>query len=256
MRPFVAIKALNYPDRIYLWAENRAEAFSFVAQKTAELCRDFGFNKNEMRIIMPHGEKLPEPDIVDEVVPVEIQTFSMLPSLQYQRYRYERMINYLAKEWSEKLVGLVLGSGAAYGLAHIGVLRVLEQEKIPIDIISGSSIGALMGAFWATGLDSYEIEKIARQLGKKNAFFKLLGFGDLSAPHMGFFKGNQVMRFLEPYFKKMTFQDLKIPLKVTAANLLTSEEVIFDSGNLMNAIRASISIPGFFRPFPHRGSFL
>jgi predicted acylesterase/phospholipase RssA/CRP-like cAMP-binding protein len=252
----VAIKALNYSDRIYLWAENRAEAFSFVAQKTAELCRDFGFNKNEMRIIMPHGERLPEPDIVDEVVPVEIQMFSMLPSLQYQRYRYERMINYLAKEWSEKLVGLVLGSGAAYGLAHIGVLRVLEQEKIPIDIISGSSIGALMGAFWATGLDSYEIEKIARQLGKKNAFFKLLGFGDLSAPHMGFFKGNQVMRFLEPYFKKMTFQDLKIPLKVTAANLLTSEEVIFDSGNLMNAIRASISIPGFFRPFPHRGSFL
>jgi len=252
----VSVKALHYSDRVYLWAESRAEAFSFASTKVNALCHDHGFSRGEVRIILQHGERVSEEDLPGVGSAQEIQLFSMLPSLQYQRYRYERMLSYLAREWSERLVGLVLGSGAAYGLAHIGVLRVLEQEKIPIDVIAGSSIGALMGGFWAAGLDSYEIEKIAKQLDRKSAFFKLLGFRDMSAFHMGFFKGDQIVRFLKPYFGDKTFQDLKIPLRVTGADLLTSEEVVFDSGNLLNALRASISIPGFFRPFPHKGSFL
>lgn len=252
----VTVKALNYSDRVYLWAEKRAEAFSFAAHKVNELRRDFGFSKNEVRILMPHGEGVSEQDISKAGSPVEMQLFSMLPSLQYQRYRYEKMIHFLAKEWAERLVGLVLGSGAAYGLAHIGVLRVLEQENIPVDVIAGASMGALMGAFWAAGYDSYEIEKITKSLDKRNVFFKLLGFWDISAPHMGFFKGKQIIRFLERYFKDMSFQDLKIPLKINATDLLTAEEVLFESGSLLSAIRATISIPGFFRPFPHRGGFL
>lgn len=252
----LVVKALNYSDRVYLWAENRAEAFSFAAGKVGELCRDFGFSKNEVRIVMPHGEKITEKDFAGAGSPLEMQLFSTLPSLQYQRYRYERMISFLAREWSERLVGLVLGSGAAYGLAHIGVLRVLEQEKIPVDVIAGSSIGALMGAFWAAGYDSYEIEKIAKSLDRRSVFFKLLGFGDVSAPHMGFFKGRQIIRFLTQYFKDLSFQDLKIPLKVNATDLLTSKKVVFESGSLVGALRATVSIPGFFRPFQYRGGFL
>lgn len=251
----VAVKALNYSDRIYLWAEKRSDVFGFGDKKVAELCQDFGFSRNEIKMIMPAQDtKLGGGDFRDG--PSEIQLFSMLPSLQYQRYRYEKTLTFLAKEWSERLVGLVLGSGAAYGLAHIGVLRVLEQEKIPIDIISGSSIGALIGTLWAAGYDSYEIEKVAKSVDKKNVFFKILGFRDISAMHRGFFKGDQIVRFLGTYLKSMTFQDLKIPVKIVATDLLTSEEVVLESGSVLNAIRASISIPGFLRPSPYRGSYL
>jgi NTE family protein len=248
----VAVKALNYSDRVYLWAEKRADVFTFASKKVAELCQDFGFNRNEIKIILPsqEGKEIPAESAA------ELQLFSTLPSLQYQRYQYEKTLTFLAKEWSERLVGLALGSGAAYGLAHIGVLRVLEQEKIPVDIIAGSSIGALLGALWAAGYNSYEIEKIAKSVEKNNAFFKLLGFRDISAIHRGFFKGDQIGRFLSAHLKDMTFQDLKIPVKMVAANLLTSEEVVLESGNVINAIRASISIPGFFRPYPYKGSYL
>ena len=250
----VAVKALNYSDRVYLWAEKRSDVFAFAAKKVADLCRDFGFSRNEVKIIMPsqEGKGLSSGGAISS----DIQLFSTLPSLQYQRYQYEKTLAFLAKEWSERLVGLVLGSGAAYGLSHIGVLRVLEEEKIPVDVIAGSSIGAMIGALWAAGYDSHEIEKIAQSVDKKNAFFKLLGFGDISAIHRGFFKGNQITRFLSAYLKDMTFQDLRVPVKMVATDLLTSEEVVLDSGNVINAVRASISIPGFLRPCPFKGSYL
>ncbi|MFH0984555.1 MAG: patatin-like phospholipase family protein [Candidatus Omnitrophota bacterium] len=249
----VAIKALNYSDRVYLWAEKRTDVFTFASQKVEELCQDFGFSKNEIKIIMPsQGGKA----FQGEGAATEMQLFSMLPSLQYHRYQYEKTITFMAKEWSERLVGLVLGSGAAYGLSHIGVLRVLEEEKIPVDVIAGSSIGALIGTLWAAGYDSHEIEKIVKSVDKNNIFFKLLGFRDISAIHRGFFKGNQISQFLTAYLKDMTFLDLKVPVKMVATDLLTSEEVVLDSGNVINAIRASISIPGFLRPYPYKGSYL
>jgi NTE family protein len=251
----VAVKALNYSDRVYLWAEKRTDVFTFASKKAEELCRDFGFSKNEIKIILPSQEgKSFSAD--GPLAASEIQLFSMLPSLQYQRYQYEKTMTFLAKEWSERLMGLVLGSGAAYGLSHIGVLRVLEEEKIPVDVLAGSSIGALIGTLWAAGYDSHEIEKIAKSLDKKNAFFKLLGFRDISAVHRGFFKGNQIAQFLSAYLKDMTFLDLKIPVKMVATDLLTSEEVVMDSGSVLNAVRASVSIPGFLRPYPHKGSYL
>ena len=251
----VAVKALNYSDRVYLWAEKRSDVFAFAAKKVSELCQDFGFGRNEVKIIMPSQEGK-GPSSPGGGALSDMQLFSTLPSLQYQRYQYEKTLTFLAKEWSERLVGLVLGSGAAYGLSHIGVLRVLEQEKIPVDVLAGSSVGALVAALWAAGYDSHEIEKIAKSVEKKNAFFKLLGFGDISAIHRGFFKGNQITRFLSSYLKDMTFQDLRVPVKIVATDLLTSEEVVLESGSVINAVRASISIPGFLRPYPYKGSYL
>lgn len=251
----VAVKALNYSERVYLWAEKRTDVFSFASRKVTELCQDFGFNRNEIKIIMPSQEGKAFAAEGPGATP-EIQLFSTLPSLQFHRYQYEKTLTFLAKEWSERLVGLVLGSGSAYGLSHIGVLRVLEQEKIPVDVLAGSSMGALIGGLWAAGYDSYEIEKIAKSFDRKNVFSKLLGFRDISAIHRGFFKGHQISRFLSSYLKDMTFQDLRIPVKMVATDLLTSEEIVLDSGSVVGAIRASVSIPGFLRPHPHKGSYL
>lgn len=251
----VAVKALNYSDRVYLWAETKKDVFSYAENKVTELCQDFGFSKNEIKIILPLQEGGDLAADAKDPTP-EIRLFSMLPSLQSQRYRYEKTLTFLAREWSERLVGLVLGSGAAYGLSHIGVLRVLEEEKIPVDIIAGSSVGALVGALWAAGYDSHEIEKIAKSVDRRNVFFKLLGFRDISAFHRGFFKGNQILRFLGNHLKDVTFKDLKIPVKIVATDLLTSEEVVLESGSVLNAIRSSISIPGFLRPTPYKGSYL
>jgi NTE family protein len=251
----VAVKALNYSDRVYLWAEKKTDVFTFASRKVTELCQDFGFNRNEIKIIMP-SQKGKGLAVEGAGAAPEIHLFSTLPSLQSQRYQYEKTLTFLAKEWSERLVGLVLGSGSAYGLSHIGVLRVLEEEKIPVDVLAGSSIGALIGGLWAAGYNSHEIEKIAKSFDRKNVFSKLLGFRDISAIHRGFFKGDQISRFLSTYLKDMTFQDLRIPVKMVATDLLTSEEVVLDSGSVLSAIRASISIPGFFRPHPHKGSYL
>ncbi len=239
----VVSKALSYSDRAYLLTNHQINAVKFILSKTKMLMDDFGFNKKEIKALV-------------ESAADEFQIFCSLPDLKFQRYKYEKSLVFLAKDWAERLVGLALGSGAAYGLAHIGVLRVIEEEKIPIDIISGTSIGALIGVFWSAGYDSYEIEKIAKSINKKTAFFKLVGFMDFSNPYKGFLKGKQIMRFLESYLGHKTFKDLQTPLKISATNLLTAEEKIFDDGDLLSAVRASISIPGFFRPVKHEGSYL
>lgn len=159
---------------------------------------------------------------------------------------YSRVIRHIARHVSNNLVGLVLGSGAALGLAHIGVLKVLEREKIPIDVIAGSSIGALIGSLYAVGKSADEIEKAAFETNNKAHLTKLF---DLSIPPIrGLIKGKRIMKHFKTHLGDKTFDNCKIPLKITGANLSTRQTHIYESGYIWEAVRVSISIPAIFKP--------
>lgn len=159
---------------------------------------------------------------------------------------YSRVVRHIARRVSNNLVGLALGSGAALGLAHIGVLKVLERERIPVDIISGSSIGALIAALYATGKSATEIEEIFLAINSRK---KLLGFLDIAlVPLRGFLYGRRVMKHFKGQLGNKVFEDCRIPLKIVGANLSSREMIIFESGFISDAVRSSIAIPAIFWP--------
>ncbi len=168
---------------------------------------------------------------------------------------YSRTIRYMAREVGDVLVGLALSSGAALGLAHIGVLKVLVKEKIPIDIVSGTSMGAIVAAAWACGKTPDEMEKIVEKLASPSQTFALLADFDFFW-NRGFFRGVKVTRFLRTIFGDRTFQDASIPVKVVAVNLNTREEKVFEEGLFFKAVRSSISIPGILQPVFEEGQVI
>ena len=240
-----SFRVLKQSDFIYFLIEADNENLSRAEKTVDELEERFGFTKSEIKVILYNGTREESIDV-----------FQILPSRSKEAERYHSAMRYLAKELAGTLIGLVLGSGAAYGLAHIGVLRVLEKENIPIDIMAGSSMGALIAAFWSAGFHSNELEKIAKTLDRKTAFFKLVGFGDLSIAHHGFLHGRQITRFMESFLGDRTVQELAVPVKIVATSLTSSQEIIFESGRVVDSLRASISIPGIFRPYHWNGELL
>ncbi|MBI2095668.1 MAG: cyclic nucleotide-binding domain-containing protein [Candidatus Omnitrophica bacterium] len=167
---------------------------------------------------------------------------------------YSRMVRHVARHISNNLVGLALGSGAALGLAHIGVLKILEREKIPIDIISGSSIGALIASLYAVGKNAVEIEQSALRINSRLKFMCLL---DPSLPPVrGLFGGKRIIKHFRTQLSNKTFDHCRIPLKIIGANLTTRQIHIFESGYIADAVRASIAIPAIFKPTLENGDVI
>ncbi len=159
---------------------------------------------------------------------------------------YSRVVRHIARRISNNLVGVALGSGAALGLAHIGVLKILEKEGIPIDMVAGSSIGALIGSLYAIGKNSQEIEKIASEI---NSQWKLASLMDFNVfPVRGLLDGRNVMKHFRAHLGNKTFDDCRIPLKIIGANLSSRQADVLDSGLIADAVRASIAIPAIFNP--------
>lgn len=150
-------------------------------------------------------------------------------------------------------IALVLGGGAARGFAHVGVIRVLEQEKIPIDLIVGTSVGSLIGAIYAADQQSFELEWTAFQLEKEDLF----DFGVLNAvAGMGFAKGDKLETWVKGHIKPTNIENLKIPFAAVATDLNWGYKVVLDRGSVARAIRASAAIPGVFQPVQHQGKIL
>jgi NTE family protein len=140
-----------------------------------------------------------------------------------------------------KKVGLALGGGAARGIAHIGVLKVLKAQRIPIDFIAGTSAGSLIAALFAAGVDPNDLEKKAQRLG----WMRFLG---MSIDKKGPFSGEGIENYIESTIGDLKFYELKIPLAIVSTDLRTWTKVVFKEGRVAEAVRASTSIPGVFSP--------
>ena len=138
-------------------------------------------------------------------------------------------------------IALVLGAGSARGLSHIGVIQVLLENNIPFHLLVGSSMGAMIGGIYASGADIYMLARMVEYMNHGVLY-------DVNLPRMGFMAGRKISNFLELMTKNKTFAELDIPLLVVATDLITGETVVIEEGSVAQAIRASISIPGVFRP--------
>ncbi len=164
-------------------------------------------------------------------------------------------IDRTARRLAGCVVGLALSSGGARGIAHVGVLRVLEREGIPIDVLAGTSIGSLVGGLYAAGRSIDEIVGLALDLQNRLNFRS--GLLDINLPpRTGLIGGRRFRNYLEQIFEGITFEELKIPFYVVAADLLTGEEVVFETGPVADAVRASTSIIGIISPHQYNGHYL
>lgn len=151
--------------------------------------------------------------------------------------------------FSSKKISLALDSGSAKGIAHIGVIETLEESGYIIEAVAGTSMGAVVAAYYCSGkLDI--LKEWLTSLSKKSTFFTM----DFSISG-GFIGGKKLMQAFEEHLGSIRFEDLKVPLYIISTNLDTGEEYIFSSGEILPAIRASISVPGVMRPFYYNGSY-
>jgi NTE family protein len=146
-------------------------------------------------------------------------------------------------------IGVALGGGFARGIAHIGVLKVLEQEGIPIRAVAGTSVGALIGAAYCSGLSIQELEEVAHKV-------RFTTFARWTLSRYGFATNDRMVTFLTRTLKCKTFEELRIPLGVTATDFNTGEGVVFHSGSIIDPVRASCAYPGMFLPVEIRGRYL
>ncbi|MFO7889983.1 MAG: patatin-like phospholipase family protein [bacterium] len=144
-----------------------------------------------------------------------------------------------------KKIGIALGGGGARGLCHIEFLKALDELELKPVIISGTSIGAIIGSFYAAGVSGEEMEKLTEKVSLLD-IRKMVDFNILN--NQGLIKGKGVIDFIDKHLPIKKFEELTIPLKIVACEFWNRKEYIFHQGDILPAIRASISIPGIFSP--------
>ncbi len=138
-------------------------------------------------------------------------------------------------------VAVVLGAGASRGFAHIGVLKILEANGIPVHMIVGTSAGSFVGSLYAYGFNVFQLQTIALSIEKSEII-------DMTIPDNGFIKGEKLENYINNLMKNTPIEKLRLPFYAVATSLPDGQEIVFAKGNTGKAVRASCSIPGVFRP--------
>jgi len=138
-------------------------------------------------------------------------------------------------------IAIVLGAGAAKGFAHIGVLKVLEANKIPLHMIVGTSAGSFVGSLYAYGFSAYQLQKISFEIQQGD-------LADFAFPENGFIKGEKLEAYINRMLRNTPMEKLRIPFYAISTDIQNGREMDFGSGNTGRAVRASCSIPGVFTP--------
>jgi NTE family protein len=246
---------LNQADLIHVLSSPEPVDLKRTHSLIERLKQEYAFHESKIKVIINEYKlsKIAHPEQRDIL---EHEVFATLPKIDFSASselvldnpegEYAKVIRRISRRIGERFVGLALGVGFGYGFCHIGVLKVIEEEKIPIDVISGSSIGAIIAGLWVTGRSAEEIMKVTREFREPKYMW---GLADFTFPTLGFIKGNRLHSFLKKYFGNRTFFDIKLPLKVIASDIRRKETRILEKGLLVDAIMASCSMPGVFRPF-------
>jgi NTE family protein len=145
------------------------------------------------------------------------------------------------QEKKQERVAVVLGAGAARGFSHVGVLKVLEQHKTPIDILVGTSAGSFVATLYASGYTAFQLQRIALDLQKDDVV-------DFILPDNGFIRGEKLQSFVNKKVNNVPLEKMRIPLRVVATDIRAGNETVFATGNAGWAVRASCSVPGVFQP--------
>ncbi|HWR89918.1 MAG TPA: patatin-like phospholipase family protein [Dissulfurispiraceae bacterium] len=138
-------------------------------------------------------------------------------------------------------VAVVLGAGASRGFAHIGVLKVLESNKVPVHMVVGTSAGSFVGSLYAHGFNAFQLQKMAFSIEKGDIV-------DITIPDNGFIKGEKLEEYINKMVRNTPLEKMRIPFYAVATDVQSGQEVVFGKGNTGTAVRASCSIPGVFRP--------
>ncbi len=250
----VCKRVLRLSDRILFLSSNLEEDIFEVRTKLRQIQDVVGPVASRTKVGISHlrGNKgLPRTEIRDRLGLVEV------PDVWQNREGKERekALRRLTREMCRKRTGIALGAGGARGWAHFGVLKTLEEKGIPIDMITGCSIGAFVAALYGkTGSAEKAIDlafshfSSTRQIRKNIYDYALTGGGII--------KGERILSVLEEMLGGADFLDLSVPVSIIAVDMATGQEVILKQGSVSEAVRASIASPGMFSPFHMNGRWL
>jgi len=163
------------------------------------------------------------------------------------------MWEWLKRGFRSPKVGLALSGGGVRGLAHIGVLKVLEREGVPVHMLAGTSMGGFIAAAYATGLSASELETEALRFSDPRQLVALL---DRAFPRRGLLAGEKVVAYLRQHLGDITFDQLHVPLALIAVDLNKGEKVVLQEGSVVEAVRATTALPGLFAPLERDGQLL